>query len=216
VQELNASITIISQQTQQNAQNADEASQISLKSTQDAEAGNVAMKQLLESMAKIKESSNDISFINQTIRDIAFQTKLLALNASVESARAGEHGRGFSVVAEEVRNLAGRSQNAVTETAALINDSIERTDTGGEIAETTAVSLGEVVASADNLLKIINDISAASKEQSDAVNKIGIGIEQISQVVQSNASVSEETAASAEELNSQAEILRSSVAYFKL
>ena len=216
VQELNASIEIINQQTRQNAKNAEEATTLSGRSTQNAKDGNDAVKQMLEAMIHIRNSSQNISNINKVIRDIAFQTNLLALNASVEAARAGEHGRGFAVVAEEVRSLAARSQTASNETTGLINDSIQRVNTGSSIAEATAESLKSIVTSADEVMQIIGGISESSRDQAEAIGQVNIGIKQISDVVQSNTAVSEETAAAAEELNSQAEVLQQLVGYFKL
>ena len=216
VQELSASIDIINLQTQQNSENADEANSLSNKSTENAQEGNEAMKQMLEAMLHIKDSSNNISQIINVIQDIAFQTNLLSLNAAVEAARAGEHGKGFSVVAEEVRNLATRSQAAATETTGLIEDSINRVETGSGIAESTAGALDVIVSNASEILQIINNISTSSREQAEAVSQVSIGLSQISQVVQSNSAVSEETAAAAEELNSQAEILQQLVGYFRL
>jgi len=216
IEELNASIDMINQQTRQNAENASEATGLSGKSSENAEKGNEAVKHMLEAMEQIKESSNSISKIIKTIQDIAFQTNLLSLNAAVEAARAGEHGKGFSVVAEEVRNLAGRSQTAAVETTGLIEDSISRVETGSGIAEATSESLDAIVKTAGDVLNIINDISTASQEQAEAISQVSIGLSQISQVVQSNSAVSEETAAASEELNSQAELLQQLVAYFKL
>jgi methyl-accepting chemotaxis protein len=216
VEQLNATIDMISQQTKQNAENAVEASGLSDKSTKNASEGNEAMKQMLVAMTQIKESSGNISKIIKVIQDIAFQTNLLALNAAVEAARAGEHGRGFSVVAEEVRNLAGRSQKAAIETTGLIEDSINRVDAGANIAESTSASLDTIVRNAGEVLEIINNISISSAEQAESIGQVSNGLVQISTVVQSNSAVSEETADASQELASQAELLKQLVGFFKL
>jgi len=216
VEELNATMDMISQQTSRNAENSFEASDLSNKSASNAMEGHEAMTNMLEAMSKIKDSSNNISKIIKVIQDISFQTNLLSLNAAIEAARAGKHGKGFTVVAEEVRNLAARSQAAAAQTTELIEDSISRVESGSEIAGTTSDSLDIIVKNANDVLAIINSISEASQEQTEAIAQVSDGLIQISKVVQNNTASSEETAAASQELNSQAEMLRQLVSFFKL
>lgn len=216
LEELNTSVELINIQTRQFADNARDANALSNKSTENAQEGNDAMKQMLSAMMQIKDSSSNISKIIRVIQDIAFQTNLLALNAAVEAARAGEHGKGFAVVAEEVRSLAARSQDAAAETTNLINDSITRVEYGTNIAQVTSESLDSIVASANEVLNLINNIAKAASEQAEMISQISSILLETATNVQNNSKFAQESAATAEELNSQSEMLQQLVSYFKL
>ncbi len=215
IDQLTTSINTVNEQTIENASRTKDASELSKRSINSAHTGSGAMVNMLNSMDGIKRASTDVSKIIKTIDDIAFQTNLLALNAAVEAARAGEAGKGFSVVAEEVRTLAGRSQQAAKETEALIGETIAKINEGTTIASQTSDSLKAMVDDINSISTIINHIDKATNEQADGIAQVTVGINQISEVVQNNSSTSEEAAAAAEELNSQSEILASLVANFK-
>jgi len=216
IEELTASITEVAAQTKQNAVNASQANELSLNAKEGAVQGNSHMKDMLKSMEEINESSSNISKIIKVIDDIAFQTNMLALNAAVEAARAGQHGKGFAVVAEEVRNLAARSTNAAKETADLIEGSIKKVEFGTKIANSTAESLNEIVEGVSKAATLVGEIAAASNEQATAIYQINRGIEQVSDVVQTNSATAEQSAAASEELSSQASMLKNMVGKFEL
>ncbi|GHV40874.1 hypothetical protein FACS189490_06740 [Clostridia bacterium] len=215
VQELTATVEEINKQVQDSTKNAEQASKMSNKSKTDAEQGNTEMAELLTAMDGIKSASNKIANIIKVIEEIATQTNLLALNAAVEAARAGEHGKGFTVVADSVRDLAVQSKSAAKETSDLIQEAINQVEGGSQRANATAASLNRIVEGATGVSDMIAKISTASDKQAEAVGNVSIGLNQISQVVQSNSATSEESAAASEELNSQAETLQQMVSFFK-
>ena len=167
-------------------------------------------------MKEITEKAGEISKIIKTIDDIAFQTNILSLNASIEAARAGSAGKGFAVVADEVGNLAKKSQQAAQNTAKLIEDTIAAVDRGANYTNETAASLQKVSDSFAQINDIVSQISAASEEQNGSVQRISKGIDQISSVVQTNSATAEESAAASEELSSQAATLENLVDHFRL
>jgi methyl-accepting chemotaxis protein len=216
LQEISSSLHQLGQQTTTNAANANQADQLSNISKAQAGKGNRQMQQMVEAMAEINDSGNNISRIIKVIDEIAFQTNLLALNAAVEAARAGRHGKGFAVVAEEVRNLAARSAQAAKETASLIEGSTEKTKIGSDISSQTAEALNEIVASVNQVSGLVVEIAVSSNEQAQGISQINLGVGQIDQVAQLTTANAEELAASAEELSSQSSELRGLLSSFRL
>ena len=184
VEELSATITEIAEQTKKNAASAGEANRLTLSAKDDAAQGSNRMKEMQSAMADINEASENISKIIKVIDDIAFQTNILALNAAVEAARAGVHGKGFAVVAEEVRNLAARSASAARETTELIEGSVKKTEAGTRIADETAQALMNIVSGVEKAAQLVGEIASASEEQAGAITQVNGGIDQVSQVVQ--------------------------------
>ncbi|EOS31545.1 hypothetical protein C807_01411 [Lachnospiraceae bacterium 28-4] len=204
IQQITASIDEIAEKTRQNAEEANSAAELVVQAIKDVKYGNAQMQDMMTAMEDINRASESISKIIKVIDDIAFQTNILALNAAVEAARAGEAGKGFAVVAEEVRSLAAKSAAAASETAELIEDSIDKVSTGSRLANDTAKALETITGVVQQSEMIINGIAESSNYQATAVSQINQAINQVSQVVQTTSATSEECAAASEELSNLA------------
>lgn len=216
IEELAASITEISEMIRQNASHAQQARSNMDKTTMGIKQGDQQMQNLIVAMNEIERTSGEIERIIKTIDDIAFQTNILSLNAAVEAARAGEAGKGFAVVAGEVRNLASKSAEAAKETTVLIQETLAAIKNGSAMVTETGKSLDQIADKAQIVNELVEKIAEASDTQASSIQQINIGINQISDVVQTNSATAEESAASSEELSAQAETLKSLVSHFKL
>jgi len=213
---LNSDMTVIIDKVRESDRNAGQARQLAEGAREKLEYSNAEMNKLLEAMREISEISAETAKIVKTIDDIAFQTNILALNASVEAARAGAAGKGFTVVADEVRNLAGKSAEAANRTSVLIRQTTDAVASGAVLADSTAKSLSEAVADTVQVDENIGRISDAAREQRELMDNIFTGINAISEVVNSTADTAQSGAASSEELSGQASMLSGLISQFKL
>lgn len=197
-----ASIEQMAASINQNAENAKITDGMATKAAKEAIEGGEAVKQTVGAM---KDIASKIGIID----DIAYQTNMLALNAAIEAARAGDHGKGFAVVAAEVRKLAERSQVAAQEISALAESSVKTAELAGTLIDSIVPDIGRTS-------DLVQEISAASLEQSTGANQINTAMNQMSQITQQNASASEELAATAEEMTSQAEQLQDLMGFFNI
>ena len=202
VEETTSSMEQMTASIAQNTENAKVTDGMADKAAQEADEGGRAVGQTVDAMKSIADKIGIID-------DIAYQTNLLALNAAIEAARAGEHGKGFAVVAAEVRKLAERSQVAAQEIGGVARDSVK-------LAERAGTLLTEMVPSIRKTSDLVQEIAAASLEQTSGVGQINAAMGQLNQVTQQNASASEELAATAEEMGGQAEQLQSLMQFFRL
>ncbi len=195
----------------QNSMNTKQAAQLSEQAKEYANNGSNEMQQMMASIQEIKKSSDQIAKIIKVIDDIAFQTNILALNAAIEAARAGEAGMGFAVVAEEVRNLAQRSAQAAKDTTAMIQTNIDLSGKGVLVAQRVQEALTEITTQTKKVNSLMDEIAAASEEQTKGVSQVSQAMSQIETITQQNAANSEESAAASEELSSQAESMKNIV-----
>jgi len=201
-EEASSSMEEMASNVKQNADNASQTEKIARQSALDAAASGAAVMRAVHAMETIAQKIT-------IVQEIARQTDLLALNAAVEAARAGEHGRGFAVVASEVRKLAERSQTAAVEISALSTETVKSAQEAGTM-------LDKLVPGIKRAAELVEEITAACREQDVGSAQINQAIQQLDQVTQQNAAASEEVSTTSEELNSQAEQLQSTIAYFKI
>jgi methyl-accepting chemotaxis protein len=190
----------MSSNIRQNADNATQTEKIALKAASDAKEGGQAVNHTVDAMRQIAAKIS-------IVEEIARQTNLLALNAAIEAARAGEHGKGFAVVASEVRKLAERSQRAAGEITQLAGSSVE-------VAEKAGKLLSTILPDVQKTAELVQEITAASREQDSGAGQINKAIQQLDQVIQQNAASSEETSSTSEELAGQAGQLQSAISFF--
>lgn len=216
VEELASTMSEISRQVNENAETSQAVKTAAGEMGTNILVCNQQMQEMKAAMGEINSCSTQIRKIIKTINDIASQTNILALNAAVEAARVGAESKGFSVVAQEVRGLAGKSSAASKSTEALIEQTLDAVAHGTKLAEETAASLMNIVGGTDDMVSKINQIAEATQKQAEATEMVSIGIGQISDIVQTNSATAEESAAASEELYGESQLLKSKISRFKL
>ena len=216
VQQLQATITDITSNIEQSADQAQIAYDQAKQYAAEAEDSSAEMKAMVDAMARIDETSKKIGNIISEIEDIASQTNLLSLNASIEAARAGEAGRGFAVVADQIRQLAEQTTKSAVDTRDLIEGALQEIAEGNTAADHAAESIGNVVNGIQQIAESSKHISDVAKTQANAMDQAEQGVNQISEVVQSNSASAEETSATSQELSAQATSLDELVGKFIL
>jgi methyl-accepting chemotaxis protein len=216
IEEISASMTMILKQTEHMYDLSKSANKLSGDISVRARDGSIKMELMLNSMGEITETSRSISNLMHIIEDIAFQTNRLALKASAEASRAGRHGIGFASVADEIRGLAVRAQEASYETNDLLEIALRKVDDGNLIASETSSAFGQIVDGIMEITGLISNIAKDSEAQNGSIHQVNGALNQITEVTQDNTATSEETAASSEELSAQAEVFRTMVSEFRL
>jgi len=200
----------------ESADNALQANKLANSTRDEAKKGGEVVGRAVQAMNDIRNSSKKIVDIINVVEDIAFQTNLLALNAAVEAARAGEQGRGFAVVASEVRTLAGRSAESAKEIRNLIEDSVDKVQTGSELVDASGETLNQIVNSVAKVADIVSEMAAASQEQSAGIEQVNKAVMQMDQMTQQNSALVEEAASASRALQDQAIQLDQIISFFKV
>ncbi len=215
-QQINASLSLVQSQAQGNYAKALEGQKLAQKTLERSRQGQASMEALAVTMGGIQQSFRAIQSVVKTIDDIAFQTNLLSLNASIEAARAGAAGKGFAVVADEVRSLANRSGQSVHETQVLADSSSVTVDEGKRQVDATGRQFGALLADSESLSQLVIETATLAEEQVQAIRQVHSGLDQIDQVTQANAAGAQESSSSAEELADLASRLGALVAQFRI
>ena len=216
VEQLQATMSTITEQVADTVNNLNDPSRKAESYAKSADSSKTDMRELMEAMQRISETSKKIENIISDIESIASQTNLLSLNAAIEAARAGEAGKGFAVVAEQIRMLADESAKSAVDTRTLIEGALNEIEEGNQVAQKAADSMETVVQGINDISDTSKMLSENSNQQIAALREAEKGIEQISEVVQSNSAASEECSATSEELSAQAEAMNEMTAQFVL
>ena len=216
VQELQNTITTIAGEAKKAADSAEQAYRQSQEYANVADRSSDDMKEMVEAMSRINETSQKIGNIISEIENIASETNLLSLNASIEAARAGEAGRGFSVVADQIRQLAEQSSKSAVDTRTLIEGAMSEIDNGNKVADRAVASLATVVEGIRKVADSSQELSVSSANQAHTMESAEHDVNQISDVIQTNAAIAEESSATSQELSAQAVSLDALIAKFTL
>ena len=216
VEQLLATMSTITEQVADTVNNLNDTSRKAESYAKSADSSKTDMRELMDAMQRISETSKKIENIISDIESIASQTNLLSLNAAIEAARAGEAGKGFAVVAEQIRMLADESAKSAVDTRTLIEGAINEIEEGNQVAQKAADSMEAVVQGINDISDTSKMLSENSNQQIAALREAEKGVEQISEVVQSNSAASEECSATSEELSAQAEAMNEMIAQFVL